>query len=385
MNQMRNDRRRRRWRRHAPPGSAPGTLVSDPHAAPTRITVTGYGDGEEMMECRLEDPAGLPGLRARWPVLWIDVEGLADQELLRRTAGNFDVHPLALADAINVNQRPKAEEYGDHLFIVTRMVEIHEEADGRAGPVETWQIGLFVGQGWVLSFRERPDDCFSPVRERLRHRRGRIRQSGADYLAYALLDSVTDAVFPVLERYGEWLERVETAVMTAPEQSLVEEIHHLRNGLLTMRRAVWPQREMLNGLIRDPSPHVDEQIRLHLRDVYDHVVEVVDMIETYREVAFSLLDVYLSSLSSRMNEIMKVLAIISTIFIPLGFIAGIYGMNFDRAASPWNMPELGWPLGYPFALALMAVVAAGLVLWFRRRGWIGRPAPRSRRGDTARK
>jgi magnesium transporter len=380
MNQMRNERRRRRWRRHAPPGSAPGTLVSDPHASPTRITVTGYGAGDGMMECRLEDPAELPGLRERWPVLWIDAEGLADQELLRRVAQCFDIHHLALADAINVNQRPKAEEYGDHLFIVTRMVECHEEADGRTGSIDTWQIGLFVGRGWILSFRERPDDCFAPVRERLRHQRGRIRLMGADYLAYALLDSVADAFFPVLERYGEWLDRVETAVMTAPDQPLVGEIHHLRSGLLTIRRAVWPQREMLNTLIRDPSSHVEEQVRLHLRDVYDHVVEVLDMVETYREVAFSLLDVYLSSLSSRMNEIMKVLAIISTIFIPLSFIAGIYGMNFDGTTSPWNMPELEWYFGYPFALALMAAVAAGLLLWFRRRGWIGSPfARRGRR------
>lgn len=374
MDQMRNHRRRRARRRYAPPGSAPGTLIFDPEAVATRIKVTGYGTGDGMLERPLEDPDEVADLREAWPVLWVDVEGMADQDLLRRIAGCFGIHPLALADAINVNNRPKSEEYGDHLFIVTRVMEDCEAPAGQACPVGTEQVSLFVGQGWILSFREKPHDCFAPVRERLR-RRGRIRDFGADYLAYALLDAVTDAFFPVLDRYGEWLDRIEQTVMTTPDQAVVGEIHRLRRDLLTIRRVARPQREMLNALIRDPSPHLEEHVRLHLRDIYDHVVELLDMVEMYRETAFSLLDVYLSSLSSRMNEIMKVLTVIATIFIPLGFVAGVYGMNFDPEVSPWNMPELRWYFGYPFSLALMAAIAAGLLLWFRRRGWIGRPKP----------
>jgi magnesium transporter len=230
---------------------------------------------------------------------------------------------------------------------------------------------MFLGANFLLTFQERTGDCFDLVRDRIRRRRGHIRERKADYLAYALLDAVIDGYFPVLEACGERLESLEDAVLDKPSGEQSAQIHEMKRDLLTLRRAIWPQREMINALTRDSSAHVSDQTRVYLRDCYDHTIQLMDMLETYREIASGLVDVYLSSVSARMNEIMKLLTIIATIFIPLGFIAGLYGMNFDTGVSPWNMPELSWRWGYPFALGLMAVVAIGLLLFFRKRGWIG--------------
>jgi magnesium transporter len=202
--------------------------------------------------------------------------------------------------------------------------------------------------------------------------KGKIRQVGSDYLAYALIDATIDGYFPVLEALGEQIEQLEDDVIAQPEPQQVDRLHRIKRDLLTLRRAVWPTRDMVNDLIRDESPHISPTTRVFLRDCYDHTIQLMDVVETYREIASSQLDVYLSSLSARMNEIMKVLTIIATIFIPLSFIAGVYGMNFDPDTSPWNMPELRWYWGYPFSLLLMAAVGFGLLYWFWRRGWIGR-------------
>ncbi|MDH3475665.1 MAG: magnesium/cobalt transporter CorA [Rhodospirillales bacterium] len=355
--------RRITQKRRTPPGASPGTLVTDPLAVGPTVCLIGYGpdDLEEREVSEIED---LKPLIGRWPVTWINVDGLADLELIRRLGEMFELHRLALEDVVNVHQRPKVEEYEDHAFVVTRMIHGDQE------PM-TEQVSIFLGERFLLTFQERPGDCFDLVRERIRKHRGLIRERGADYLAYALLDAVIDGYFPVLEDYGERLEALEDAVMGQPSRDHVAQIHDMKRDLLTLRRAIWPQREMINALTRDSSPQVSEQTRVYLRDCYDHTVQLMDVVETYREIASGLVDVYLSSTSAHMNEIMKVLTIIATIFMPLGFIAGLYGMNFDRGASPWNMPELGWYLGYPFALLLMAVVAVGLLLYFRRKGWMG--------------
>jgi magnesium transporter len=358
--------------RRAPRGAPPGTLVADPAARRPDVYVIRYGP-DEIAEQPVDSIAALRERMGSAPVTWVDVRGLGDLGLIQEIGNLFNLHSLALEDVVNVHQRPKAEEYEDHLFIVTRM---HVEER----PPESEQISLFLGKNYVLTFQERAGDCFEPVRERIRKRRGRIRASGADYLAYALLDAVIDAYFPVLERFGETVEVLEELVTSRPGENLVSEIHKVKRDLLASRRAVWPMREMINQLIRDETPLVTDHTRIFLRDCYDHTVQLMDMIETYREIASSLVDIHLSSLSKRMNEIMKVLTIIATIFIPLGFIAGVYGMNFDPEASPWNMPELGWYLGYPFALGLMGLVAAGLVFYFWREGWIGR---RSRSADSS--
>jgi magnesium transporter len=325
-------------------------------------------DGTELEERQCNEVAELSGWSGRRAVLWVNVEGLADIELIRRLGEHFGLHRLALEDVVNVHQRPKVEEYGDHIFIVTRMLPAEQE-EGE-GPV-TEQISLFLGDGFLLTFQERAGDPFNMVRERLRGHRGQIRGAKADYLTYALLDAVIDNYFPMLERYGEKLEQLEDAVMEQADHRQTARIHAMKRDLLALRRSIWPQREMINSLVRDSSPLINEQTRIYLRDCYDHTIQLMDLVETYREIASGLVDVHLSSISTRMNEIMKVLTIIATIFIPLGFIASLYGMNFDTRVSPWNMPELEWVFGYPYALGLMAAVAFGLLYYFWRKGWLG--------------
>ncbi len=352
-----------RVRRRAPPGASPGTLIADPAAVGSSISLIGYGDHQVIERTNLSI-ADVRSIKLTVPIVWINVDGLANIELIEQLGEVFGLHGLALEDVINVHQRPKAEEYEDHVFIVTRMVSRRQRG-------ETEQVSMFVGQDFILTFQERSGDCFDLVRERLRKKKGRIRQSGTDYLAYALVDAVMDGYFPVLEEYGEALEKLEDAVVSAPGPALIEQVHAMKRDLLGLRRAIWPHREMINGLIRDESPLFNDQVRVYLRDCYDHAVQLIDIVETYREVASGLVDIYLSSMSTRLNDIMKVLTLIATIFIPLSFIASLYGMNFDRSISPWNMPELGWHFGYPFALLIMAITAALLVLYFVRKRWIG--------------
>jgi magnesium transporter len=239
----------------------------------------------------------------------------------------------------------------------------------------TEQIALFVGSGFLISFQERAGDCLEPVRERLRHGHGRLRAEGADYLAYALIDGVIDAYFPMLEHYGEEVDALEDAVVAAPRSDQAARLYRVKRDLIMLRRAVWPTRDLLNAMLRDENPLLTSHTRLFLRDAYDHTVQLMDLVETYREITTGLLDVYLSSQSARMNEIMKFLTIIATIFIPLGFLASLWGMNFDRA-SPWNLPELGWRFGYPAAIAVMIAVGAGLLVYFRRKGWLNSGADR---------
>lgn len=350
-------------RRRVPPGAPPGTLLADPDAVAPEVRLIAYGpDGLEEREiAAVEELEATPGAL---PVTWINVDGLADLALIKALGELFGLHRLALEDVVNVHQRPKVEEYEHHAFVVTRMIQSAAAPTGE-------QISMFLGDRFVLTFQERAGDCFEPVCERIREHRGQIRERGADYLAYALLDAVIDSCFPVLEEYGERIEALEAAVMTAPGEHHVPEIHAVKRELLGLRRTIWPQREMLSALARDSTAYISEPTQIYLRDCYDHTVQLMDLLESYREITSSLIDVYLSSVSARMNGIMKVLTIIATIFIPLGFIAGVYGMNFDRDVSPWNMPELGWVLGYPFALALMLLTALGLLGFFYRRNWLG--------------
>jgi magnesium transporter len=350
-------------RRAAPPGSVPGTLIPHPSATKPTIHLIGYGP-DSLEERTIGDVGELQTLIGQWPVTWVNVDGLGDVEVIQALGQSYGLHRLTLEDVVNVHQRPKVEDYSDHVFIVTRMIDLQEAP-------ETEQVSMFLGKGFLLTFQERSGDCFDLVRERIRRNRGIIRDSEADYLAYALLDAVIDGYFPILEAFGERLEALEDVVMAEARSPQVAEIHDLKRDLLLLRRAVWPQREMINGLSRRSSPFVSDQTEIYLRDCYDHSIQLLDILETYREVASGLVDVYLSSMSARMNEVMKVLTIIATIFIPLSFIASVYGMNFDPDVSKWNMPELRWHLGYPFALGLMAALAGGLLYNFRRKGWIG--------------
>jgi magnesium transporter len=345
------------------PGTSPGTLQAPAgHPAhPTTVSVIAY-DPDAVVETTVRSAEELAPYCDRPGVTWIDIVGLADVGLIDRIGALFGLHPLALEDVVHVGQRPKAEDYGNHFYIV--MKELHATAD-----LEVEQISLFFGARCVITVQERPGDVFDPVRERIRKGRPRIRGAGGDYLAYALIDALVDQYFPLLEAFGERLEDLEEELIEDPTPATLQEIHRARRELLLLRRAAWPQREVINAIERDDSGLVRKETRLFLRDCYDHTIQALDIIETYRELAAGMLDVYLSSISNRMNEVMKVLTIMATIFIPLTFIAGVYGMNFDPRASPWNMPELEWAWGYPAALVAMAAVGLAMVVWFRRKGW----------------
>ncbi|MCB2053279.1 MAG: magnesium/cobalt transporter CorA [Geminicoccaceae bacterium] len=363
--------RRRFWktRKREKPGSAPGTLVGDPAALASQVHLFVFDadtPDKPLGHVREVPTPSLERIRAIFTEgrrLWLNVDGLKDVALIEALGGVFGLHRLALEDVVSGHQRPKIEDYEDHLFIVLRMAVAEH-------PGESEQVGIFLGPRFVLTFQERPGDSFEPVRERLRRGQGRLRAADMDYLAYALIDAAVDGFFPVLERMGDRLEQLEDAVVDDATPELVGRIHDLKRELLALRRAIWPQREMLSSLIRDEAPHFSSQTRVYLRDCYDHTIQLMDLLETYREIASGLMDIYLSSMSARLNEVMKVLTVISTIFIPLGFIASLYGMNFDRDVSPYNMPELGWYFGYPLALLVMGSCAGLLLYWFYRRGWL---------------
>ena len=346
------------------PGTSPGMLIPLPDAVGTVIDVVGYGPSE-IVEKKNVTVQEVAQLRDKYHCLWIDVHGLRDVSVIEQLGTEFALHPLALEDVVGSRQRAKVEEYPHNLFLVARMV-------ATTGQLDTEQLSVFIGRGYVVSFQSTPGDCFDQVRNRLRKDHTRIRESGSDYLAYALLDSVIDAYFPTLDQISAKFEDLEDLVVKDPDSGFVSALHHMKHELLTFRRELWPHRDMISVLIRQESGLITDQTDLFLRDCHDHVVQLVEMVETYREIGSGLLDLYLSSLSNRMNEIMKVLTIIATIFIPLSFISGVYGMNFDRTVSKWNMPELGWVYGYPFALGLMLATCAGLMYYFWRKGWIGR-------------
>ena len=347
------------------PGSMPGTLNIESDASPPVIVLIDYNEAQAVRQT-VEQPEDCAPFLDTASVSWVDVKGLGSEDVLRRVGKVFSLHPLVLEDIVNVPQRPKIEEYDDQLLIIARMVTMKPSGNGFISE----QVSLVLGRHYLLTVQEEPEyDCFGPIRERLRTGKGTIRKQGADYLAYALLDSIIDGFFPVLEEYGEKIEELEDEVVSNPSRQTLEKIHSIKRELLGLRRAIWPQRDAINTLIRDGNDLISHDVNVYLRDCYDHAIQVLDMVETYRELAASLMDVYLSSVSNKMNEIMKLLTVISSIFIPLTFIAGVYGMNFDPSKSPFNMPELDWYWGYPACWAVMLTTAFGLIYFFWRRGW----------------
>lgn len=354
-------RRRRRERRRTPPGTAPGTIQVDPNALPTSLRLMAFND-RQIAESELSSPQELNKFLGKWSTIWIDVTGLGNGETIRAIGELLGLHPLALEDVVNVHQRAKLDTYEGYLFAVARMVDSVDS-------MQTEQISFFVRHGLIISFQERPGDCWNPVRNRLRQGSSKIRSFGSDYLFYALLDAIVDSYFPIIESISDDVDALDAAITQGSAHHQMHSIHELRGHLLTLRRAIRPHREMLNELIRDDHPMISPDSMLFFRDCYDHVTQLIDLVDTYREMTSDVRDFYLSSISNRMNEIMKVLTIMSTIFIPLSFIAGVYGMNFDTR-FPLNMPELNWWFGYPFALGLMTITAAGLLFYFRRRGWL---------------
>ncbi len=358
------------WQRRTAPGADPGTIQVDPNAPAPEIHVLAYGPEGYFEDKNLTDLEALQSYVGEWPVLWVNVEGLGDADIIRRLGEIFCLHRLALEDVVNVHQRAKVEEYAHQLFIVVRMVYVAEQ-------VASEQLSIFLGDNYLITFQSRTGgDCLAPVRDRIRRGIGRIRQAGADYLAYSAIDAVIDAYFPVLDIYSNELEDLEDEVIEAPTPDCVSRLHRVKRNLLMLRRVVWPLREAVNALIRESSTRISHDTQVYLRDCYDHTAQILDLLESYREIASGLMDAYLSSVSHRMNEIMKVLTIISTIFIPLSFFAGLYGMNFD------HMPELHWRAAYPGLLLFMALVAGGMLAFFWRKGWIGNRDYLPRRAST---
>ncbi|UCC25212.1 MAG: magnesium/cobalt transporter CorA [Gemmatimonadales bacterium] len=351
---------------HKKKGAPPGTVVyvGTERAEPARISFMDY-DGDVFSEGGRADErtvsldevlSVLDGPRTTW----VNLDGIHEVEMVQGLADHLGIHRLVQEDIVHSSQRAKLEEYPDHLYLVMRM--LHWDAESAS--VQDEQLSLVLGQGAVLTFQERRGDVFEGVRDRLRTGKGTIRSRGADYLAYALIDSVVDHYFHIIEAISDHVEALEPQVLEDPSPEALAAIHRLRREMLVIRRGVWPLRDLLSQLYRDESGFIGADTRVFLRDVYDHAVQVVDTVETLRDLVGGLMDLYLTGVSNRMNEVMKVLTIIATIFIPLSFLAGLYGMNFD------SMPELHQPWGYPGLLLVMAAVAGAMLLFFRRKGWL---------------
>jgi magnesium transporter len=348
-----------------PAGSGPGALVADPNSEPSNIEIIQYGpDG--FREQPVENAQELTGMLAEYPVSWVNIWGLASLDVIRQLAQQFGFHRLAVEDVVNVDQRAKVESHRDYLFAVNRLPSLQPD-----GSLEAEQVSFFLREGLVVTFQERKGDCFDTVRKRIREGQGRIRTEGADYLLYALLDAVTDSYYPILEHFGERLEALNEAIMETPHQVTPAQLHAARHDLLFLRRAIWPQRELFNVLAREKPDFIDDVAAFHFRDCYDHAVQLLEIVETYREIAGSSVELYFASINLKINDVMKVLTIIATIFIPMSFVASLYGMNFDTSISPTNMPELKWRYGYIFSLIVMGAIATGFIIYFWLRGWLG--------------
>jgi magnesium transporter len=360
-------KRRRRSRRSAimpvrrdTLGAPPGTLSVGPGAKAPTLRLLAYGPSA-LDERRIGNVSEIQ--RGTAPVTWVDVEGTGDAETFRQLGELFGLHPLALEDAIHLHQRPKVDEYGATAFIALRMPASGEH-------LELEQLGIFLGHDFVVTVVNRDNPCLEVIRERLRQARGRVRNAGADYLAYAIADAVVDSYFPLFERYSDLLDQVESQIPQLVDRRGVAEIYAVRHDLHALRRILWPTREAIAQLARGEGGPITPETRTFLRDCHDHTIQLLDLLEGCRDLAASLMELHASSVSLRMNEVMKVLTLIATIFIPLSFITGLYGMNFDTSVSPLNMPELHWRHGYPFALGLMLLTAGGLLGYFWRKGWL---------------
>jgi magnesium transporter len=353
--------------RYPPPGTAPATLVVPPEYQGQKpvISLIEY-DAHSIEERKIETMDELLPCLDNDKVSWINVDGLGDPEFIKRLGQHFRIHPLALEDIFNIGQRPKVDEYDRQLFIVLDMGYENKE-----GEVVFEQVCVVLAEQFVITIQEEDSgDVFNPVRQRLRDGGGNARFMKSDYLAYALIDAVIDQYFPIIESLGESMEDLQETLLDQPTRERLRELHDFKRLIARIRRAIWPQREVLGRLMRDETGLVATRTKPFFRDCYDHTVIMVDILETFREATRNIMDIYLSSISIRTNEVMRVLTVISSIFIPLTFIAGVYGMNFDPKLSPFNMPELEWPFGYLFAICLMLAVAIGMIAFFKRKKWL---------------
>ncbi len=342
-------------------GLSPGSLVFVGHKKTdkTAIDVMVYSP-TELREFRTENPEDFFTLKDSADISWIDIKGIHNTQQIAMIGEHFQIHPLVLEDILNTRQRPKIDFYDDYIFAVLKIISWNEKKKS----IETEQISLIIGPNYVISFQEKEDDIFDPLRERIRKGKGRIRNMGSDYLAYAMLDITVDNYFLVLEGIGEHMEILEERLLKNPDKKILKEIYVFKRENLLLRKAVWPLRELISQLERSDISIIKKKTRPFLRDLYDHTIQVIDTVETNRDMTAGLLELYLSTMSNKTNEVMKVLTIIATIFIPLTFIAGVYGMNFDY------MPELQWPWAYFAVMGLMALLALMMLWYFRRRKWL---------------
>ncbi len=342
-------------------GLPPGTLVhiGEKKAEIPKITIMDYSE-DHFQEKEVKTIEECFLFKETPTVTWINIDGLHQVEILEKLGECYGFHPLVLEDILNTDQRPKIEDYGEYLYIVLKMLD----QSNQSNEILTEQISLILGPSFVISFQEREGDVFDPIRERIRTGKGRIRKMGADYLTYALLDSIVDNYFIVMEKLGEKIEFLEEELVKRPIPETLQTIHHLKREMIFFRKAVWPLREVIGSLERGELPLIKETSRIYLRDVYDHTIQVIDTVETFRDMVSGMLDIYLSSVSNRLNAVMKVLTIIATIFMPLTFIAGIYGMNFKY------MPELEWKWGYPMVWLVVIGIGIFMLTYFKRKRWL---------------
>ena len=345
-------------KKHTKVGARPGTLVISKDAEQPQIRIIRHTP-DDFNDIVVETVQEIRSELAEDGVVWVDVQGLGDEKLIREIGELFSIHMLALEDVVNVPQRPKTESFDTHQLYISRMVRVEEQHH-----LEIEQVSIFFGKNFVLTFQEKHGDILDPVRRRIRSKKGPMRTSGPDYLAYAIIDAIIDGYYPVLEQYGEHLENLESRVVANATPGMLDKINRVKRNLLVLRRGIWPQRDAINIMIRDDCPFVSDDVKVFLRDCYDHCVQVADVLETFRETAGSLLSTYLSAIGNKQNEVMRMLTIMASIFIPLTFMAGIYGMNFEE------MPELKSPFAYPILLFVMATTVVGMLIYFKRLGWI---------------
>ncbi len=342
-------------------GLPPGTLmrIGETRCEKTTISVIDY-DSEKYEELTVDNVEEIFPYKDTPEVTWINISGIDNIEVIEKVGSYFGLHPLILEDILNTNQRPKIEDFGDFLYIVLKMLYFDDEEN----EITAEQVSLILGQNYVISFQEAEKDVFDPLRERIRKSKGRIRTMGPDYLAYSIMDAIVDNYFLMLEKLGEYIEDTEKELIGEPDREILEEINYLRGEMIFLRKSVWPLREVISKLERGESSLIDEKTIIFLRDLYDHTIQIIDTVETYKEMLSGMVELYLSSVSNRMNEVMKILTIIATIFIPLTFIVGVYGMNFEY------MPELQWKWGYPIVWITMTAILLSMVLYFRKKKWL---------------
>lgn len=342
-------------------GLAPGTIVhvGEVRAEKPKITLINY-DKNNYEERVVEDIEACFLCRDSSSVTWINIDGVHQVDIIERIGTHCGLHPLVMEDIVHTDQRPKMEEFESYIYLVLKMLQFDDENMA----VTSEQVSIILGPSFILSFQEAEGDTFEPVRERLRNSKGRIRSVGSSYLAYALMDSIVDNYFIMLEKIGEFLELLEEDMIENPTPEILEDIHGIKKEIIYLRRSVWPLREVISRLERSESPLIEKVTLEFLKDLYDHTIRIIETAETYRDITSGIMDVYLSSVSNKMNEVMKTLTIIATIFIPLTFIAGVYGMNFE------HMPELGWEWGYPAAWIAMLLVSVSMLVYFRRKRWL---------------